>query len=309
MKLSLFDLHCDTAGEMLRQGQPLDCNSLAVSLQKAAVFSEYVQVMAHWTPFPLKDEEGWEHYLRMTENLRRDPALEQGKARIVTSFPTSGTGASLFLAIEDVRILAGKQERVDTLYQNGIRIITPLWKGSTIIGGSHDTEEGLTAFGKASMKRAVELGIVLDISHASVQSANDVFEISAEVHRPVIASHSNAYDVCSVSRNLRREQVQAIVASNGLIGLNLYKGFLTLDKTATAEDALRHIDYFLTLGAKDHLALGCDMDGCDLPPDIPNLSALPHLAELMQAHGYPEELIHAIFYGNAARFAKIYLCK
>ena len=47
MKLSLFDLHCDTAGEMLKTGQELEQNELAVSLRKASVYQHYVQVMAH----------------------------------------------------------------------------------------------------------------------------------------------------------------------------------------------------------------------------------------------------------------------
>ena len=78
------------------------------------------------------------------------------------------------------------------------------------------------------------------------------------------------------------------------------------DGKATATDALRHVDYFLELGAERHLSLGCDMDGCDLPPDIPDVSALPRFAELLQKHGYSEMLISDLFYGNAYRFVKQY---
>lgn len=307
MELSLFDLHCDTAGEMLRQGQGLARNSLAVSLEKAAVFQKYIQVMAHWTPYRLSDEEGWTHFERMLQNLKNDPAITEKKAVLSTVCPDKEHLPTLLLAVEDVRIVAGRLERMDILYQNGIRIVTPLWKGATVIGGSHDTDRGLTSFGKEALKRAVGLGIVLDISHASLQSANDIFAISEKEHRPVIASHSNAYDLCPVSRNLRRDQIREILKSDGLIGINLYKAFLTEDGNATCEDALRHVEYFLELGAEDHLALGCDMDGCDLPPDVPDVSALPRLATLMQRKGYSQELIDAIFYKNAYRFAKTYL--
>ena len=306
MKLSLFDLHCDTAGEMLRQGQGLACNSLAVSLEKASVFQSYIQVMAHWTPYRLNDEDGWIHFERMLQNLKNDPAIADKKAILSTVCPKKDHLPTLLLAVEDVRIVAGKLARIDTLYQNGIRIITPLWKGLTHIGGSHDTNDGLTEFGKKALQRAARLGIVLDVSHASVQSANDIFEICAAEGRPVIASHSNVYDICPVSRNLHRDQIRAIMESDGLIGINLYKGFLKKDGMATCEDALRHIEYFLEFGAKEHLALGCDMDGCDLPPDVPDVSVLPRLADLMQSHGYSQDLIHALFYGNAYRFAQAY---
>ena len=96
--------------------------------------------------------------------------------------------------------------------------------------------------------------------------------------------------------------MQAIVASNGVIGLNLYKGFLTLDKTATAEDALRHIDYFLTLGAKDHLALGCDMDGtAPLPDGMEGVGDLPKLYEKLADRLGSYDLVDAVFYENAKR--------
>lgn len=307
MKLSLFDLHCDTAGEMLRQEQGLADNTLAVSLKKAQAFSPYVQVMAHWTPYSLDDEEGWAHFLRMNGNLLQDPAVAKGDARICTAYSKDAPVPSLLLAVEDVRIAAGNLHRIDTLYQMGVRIVTPLWRGMTCIGGSHDREEGLTPFGKEALARMITLGIIPDISHASVASADEILAIAKEHHRPVIASHSNAYEICPVSRNLRPHQIWGILESDGLIGLNLFKDFLKEDGKATAEDVFPHIDSFLEMGCHKHLALGCDMDGCDLPPDIPDLSALPHLADRMLARGYSEELIGDIFYNNAASFAKKYL--
>ena len=307
MKLSLFDLHCDTAGEMLRQQQGLENNTLAVSLQKAKVFERYIQVMAHWTPYSLDDEAGWDVFLRMNENLRKDPAVTEGKAILSACCPAEDPLPSLLLAVEDVRILAERLDRVDTLYQMGVRIVTPMWRGETCIGGSHDTEAGLTPFGKQALRRMVSLGMIPDVSHASVASTSQILDIAEEQGRPVIASHSNAHAICPVSRNLRDDQIRAIVRSNGLIGLNLFTAFLKEDGIATAEDLLPHIEHFLSLGAQRHLALGCDMDGCDLPPDIPDLSALPHLAELLLRHNYAEELVQDLFYNNAYAFASQYI--
>ena len=83
---------------------------------------------------------------------------------------------------------------------------------------------------------------------------------------------------------------------------------MSKDGTEHALEAiLPHIEHLLTLGAERALALGCDMDGCDLPPDIPSLSALPRLAERLARHGYPDALIDRIFYRNAADFAKKHL--
>ncbi len=306
--LSLFDLHCDTACEMLRSGQGLEQNDLAVSLKKASIFHRYVQVMAHWTDHSLSDEEGWIRFHKILNHLRNDPSIQSKKAKIITAYSDRSSNIpNLLLAIEDARILAKDLSRVDILHQNGVRIITPLWQGKSCIGGAHDTTLGLTAFGKEAMKKAVKLGMILDISHASCASAEDMISIASEYNRPIIASHSNAYDICSVSRNLHADQIKEIISHDGLIGLNLYKAFLQKGQNAIAKDVLVHVDYFLSQGAENHLALGCDMDGCDLPPDIPDLSSLSRLAELMFSNGYSEKQIEAIFFENANRFFSKYL--
>ncbi len=299
MKLSLFDLHCDTVYEMRKQRQSLWENTLAVSLQKAAVFDRYIQVLAHWTDSSLEDEEGWLAFHAMLGYLKNDPALKKQAQSIST----------LLLSVEDARILAGKIERIDELYRLGIRILTPLWKGKTCIGGSHDTASGLTRFGKEALLRAASLGMILDISHASEESAREIFEISEKANRPVMASHSNAYEICPVSRNLRKWQLQKMLDCDGIIGINLHRYFLKEDGKAGIDDVLSHISYFLENGAEDHLALGCEMDGCNLPAEIPDLSKLPILAESMQKANYSEELIQKIFYQNAYSFAQKYLRK
>ena len=179
-----------------------------------------------------------------------------------------------------------------------------MWSGETCIGGSHNTEVGLTDFGKRAAKEMLSHGMVLDISHASVASSKDIFEISAVYGKPVIASHSNAHAICPVSRNLHDWQIDAIVASGGVIGINLFRLFLEEDGNATLDSILRHVEYFLARGAENALALGCDMDGADLPDEIPNLSYLDRVAEHLLAHGYSQKLIDALFFENAYRFAQ-----
>lgn len=291
---------------MLSQKQALTQNRLAVSLQKAGFFDQYIQIMAFWTDDKLDDESGWERLAVMRENLLADDAVQNGTASICVSCPPQKNGTSLLLSLEDARILNHRVERVEKLYQMGIRFITPLWWGESCIGGAHDTKAGLTEFGKRAMRAACEHGMILDISHASRASADHIFEIAALQNRPVIASHSNAYRVCPVSRNLHPDQIQAIQAVGGVIGLNLYTRFLSLSHNATREDVRRHIEYFLECGAEASLCLGCDMDGAELPLDIPNIGALPSLAEYLSNY-YSDALIRAIFFENAYHFAKRHL--
>ncbi len=306
MRTSFFDLHCDTATELFCRGEAFEKNSLSVSLQNANDFDTYVQVMAIWTNDALSDEEGWTRLHDVLSYLRADDSICNAEASLITSGKEIGDGVSLLLALEDARVLNRKIARVEELYRLGFRILTPLWSGETCMGGSHDTTAGLTDFGKHALRDAVSLGMIADISHASLQSADEIFEIASRQNRPVIASHSNAYDVCSVSRNLRRNQIHDLQALKGIIGLNLHCPFLTNQHPATREDVLRHTEYFLEQGCEDALCFGCDMDGATMPTDLPDLAAIPSLRNYLSNY-YSEELLDKLFFKNAYSFARQYL--
>jgi membrane dipeptidase len=207
-------------------------------------------------------------------------------------------------SIEDARVLDGHIERVAELAELGVRSIIPLWSGETCIGGSHNTNAGLTDFGKRAVNEMLAHNMVLDISHASIESSKDIFELCAIRNKPVIASHSNAHIICPVSRNLHDWQIDAILSSGGIIGLNLYRAFLQKDGDATLDSILRHIEHFLSRGAENALCLGCDMDGADLLTDIPDVSYLDRLAEHLLKHGYSQDFINALFFENAYCFAQ-----
>ena len=306
MRTSFFDLHCDTATEMFGRQESFEKNSLSVSLQKAADFDTYVQVMAIWTDPSLGDEEGWARLYKVLNHLRADRSIQEEKATLVTNGHEIENRVSLLLSLEDARVLNRKSERVEELHRLGFRILTPLWGGETCVGGSHDTSNGLTDFGKHAITDAVSLGMIADISHASLRSADEIFEIASRQGRPVIASHSNAYEICPVSRNLHRDQIRNLLALGGIIGLNLHTPFLSNQKSATREDVLRHMEYFLEQGCEDALCFGCDMDGATMPADLPDLTAIPALREYLSNY-YSDALLEKIFFKNAHHFATRYL--
>ena len=308
MHLSLFDLHADTACKMYERGEALFDNTLAVSLKRSQRYARYIQVMALWTPPEYDDEQGYSRLLKMVENLKNDTALSEGKATLHSVCPPKeSTTPSLMLSLEDARILNGHIERVAEIAAMGVRSVIPLWSGESCIGGAHDTNTGLTDFGKRAAKEILTCDMLLDISHASEASSNDILNLSAACGKPVIASHSNAFPICPVSRNLRDWQTRAILSSGGIIGINLYRYFLEENGEATLDSILQHIEHFLSLGAENALSLGCDMDGADMPDAIPDLACLDRLADHLSAHGYSQKQIDALFFENAYRFAQKHL--
>ncbi len=309
MELSLFDLHCDTAYEMHRQNALLKHNHLTISLENARKFKQYIQVMALWTDHALSNEMGWIACFEMYRHLKNDPSVLSGKAVLCTDLRSDdrSQAVKLLLGVEDMRILDGKLERLNDLRQMGVRFVTPLWKGETCIGGSHDTDVGLTDFGTLAVQKAMKMGMIMDISHASEQSSADIFSLAEELHVPVVATHSNAYALCPVSRNLRPWQMRSILKSGGVVGLNLYPAFLRTNRPAHLDDLISHIEYFSEHGCCDRLCLGCDMDGAEMPPEIRTLSDLPLLAERLLQLNYSEETVRKLFYANAFSFAFQYL--
>ena len=112
---------------------------------------------------------------------------------------------------------------------------------------------GLTELGVEYVKKANEMGIVLDVSHLSEKSFWQVVNIT---NKPVVASHSNVYELCNNSRNLKDEQIKAIAKSGGIIGICYYSEFLNSSRKADVKDIVEHIKYIKNLVGIDYIGFG-----------------------------------------------------
>ncbi|UCC80798.1 MAG: dipeptidase [Candidatus Zixiibacteriota bacterium] len=133
-----------------------------------------------------------------------------------------------FLAIENGLAIENNLENLDHFYNRGVRYMTLTHvKSSDWCISSADTVpafNGLTDFGREVVKRMNELGMIIDISHASPAAVEEILKASRD---PVIASHSCVYALCDHDRNLTDEQIKAIAANGGVIGINFYEGYLS----------------------------------------------------------------------------------
>ena len=311
MKLSLFDTHCDTALELYNHEAHLDSNDCChISLEKAACYENYAQYYAIWSNRRLDDEACWQVFLESSAYFKNELNRIPEHAVLVShgtelEKAVSEDKHAAILAVEDARLTAGKLERVDELYAVGVRYLTLLWGGATCLGGSHNTENGLTDFGKAVAKRCFELGIGPDVSHASEQAVDDLLPIAYACGKPFIATHSNSYTLYPHTRNLRDRHFAAIKELHGIVGVSLCPPHLmdTSLRPATAEDVFAHVDYYLSIGGEDTVGFGADWDGTDLPEGFTHVGHLEQVAEVMARHNYSEELIHKLFWKNFYNFA------
>ena len=135
------------------------------------------------------------------------------------------------IGVEGGHMIEDKLANLDSLYQRGARYMTLTWNNSTSWATSAadestmatGTQRGLTPFGRQVVNRMNQLGMMVDLSHVGIQTFWDAINTST---RPVIASHSDAYALCPVPRNLNDEQILAIAKKGGIIDLNFYSGFL-----------------------------------------------------------------------------------
>ena len=133
--------------------------------------------------------------------------------------------------VEGGHMIEDHIDRLDTFYKRGVRYMTLTWNNSPTWASSHVDEhdpnytgpKGLTAFGKQIIQRMNKLGIIVDISHVGEATFWDAIKTTT---KPVIASHSNAYSICPVTRNLKDDQILAVGKNGGVIHLNFYSAFV-----------------------------------------------------------------------------------
>ena len=133
--------------------------------------------------------------------------------------------------VEGGHMIEDDINRLDTFYNRGVRYMTLTWNNSPTWASSHTAEKdptytgpkGLTSFGKTIIGRMNQLGMIVDVSHIGETTFWDAINTTT---KPVIASHSNAYSICPVTRNLKDEQIKAIGKNGGVICLNFFSGFV-----------------------------------------------------------------------------------
>lgn len=307
-KYSLFDLHCDTALRLAHRSLSLYDSDCHISLKKAEYLNKYAQVFAVFTPRSFSDDEGFENFKKAVEYFENE--IQNNSSRIslckisndIKEALSSGKRAAM-LAIEDVRMLGGDVDKIEYICSKGVRFVTPVWGGGSCIGGAHDTDEGLTEFGKLAVRRLAENRVVLDISHASEKTADDIFDAAGAVCGKVIATHSNSASAFSHTRNLRDRHFEAIKALGGIVGISLCPPHISDEESPNVDSVIRHIDRYMELGGEDTVAIGADLDGTDLPEGFEDIGDVYKIADRLSLLGYSSTLIDKIFFENALNFA------
>jgi membrane dipeptidase len=186
-----------------------------------------------------------------------------------------------------------------------VRVLGLTWFYSNEFAGTSNSKDkqgnfGLTEKGRKLVALANDLGMVIDVSHASDQTVLDVAALSSQ---PFIASHSCARGIQDIERNLSDELLKLIASKGGVIGVNFHRGYVS-DKPrdqVKLEDVADQIIYITKVAGIDAVALGSDFDGSSPPSDLDGAHRMQDLALHLSKRGFSDEDIAKIMYRNALR--------
>lgn len=264
--------------------------------------------------------------------LKADDVVQNFKKGIV-SLPMGMENGSPITKIEDVAYF----------HDRGIRYITLTHaRDNQICDSSYDTlhtNHGLSEFGRAVVREMNRVGIMVDVSHLSDESIEDILQVAT---KPLIATHSGCrHFTPGYERNLSDALIKGIAKTNGVIQVPFSQYFLdgkahdAWHRADSIREALKipeygvqndsfyraygqangepfwlslskvadHIDYLKKMVGIDHIGLGSDFDGVGnaVLPDLKDVSKYPALIAELLRRGYTDEDIRKICSENTLR--------
>jgi membrane dipeptidase len=171
------------------------------------------------------------------------------------------------------------------------------------------------------------IGMLVDVSHASDETVEDVLRVA---RAPVIASHSSARALCDVPRNLSDDQLRAIAATGGVVMVNFFSDYLDPKHREASQKLYRarakeieaaerttqrisdlyavyakveaglpktplsvlvdHIEHIAKVAGVDHVGLGSDFDGVSaMPEGLEGIDGLPRITLELLRRGWSDE--------------------
>jgi len=304
----VVDAHCDTLMDLAAGRRRLGVRASTghADLPRLREGGVNVQFFAHYIEPEYKPDRALRRFLELYDVFMAEAAANADQIAVVTSWPeleaalAAGRLAAI-ISIEGGEALGGSLEVLRAFARLGVRAVGLTWNERNDIAdgvGAAHTPGGLTHFGRQVVAEMNRLGLLIDVSHLAEPGFWDVLEVSS---RPVIASHSNARAVCDHVRNLTDDQIRALAANGGVMGLNFCPPFVHPDR-ADVDRLVDHALHVLDLVGPDHLGLGSDFDGIyDTPVGLEDATRFPRLTEALLRRGVDEDTVRKILGGNFLR--------
>jgi membrane dipeptidase len=199
------------------------------------------------------------------------------------------------LGIEGAQALEGDLANVNRLFLAGFRLFGLTHFFDNDVGGSAHglVKGGLTPFGRRVVERMEDLGIVVDLAHASPALIDDVLAMTT---RPVVVSHTGVRGTCDNARNVDDDRLAAVAATGGVVGVGLWD---TAVCGTTPADWARAVRHAVEIAGVEHVGLGSDWDGA--VATMIDASQTIHLTQALVDEGFADGDIRLVMGGNVLR--------
>lgn len=304
--MKIADMHCDTIVRMYEENQMLDKNSLHIDLKKMKKGDYLLQNMAIF--LDSKKEKDMTNKARDIIKFYNQQTQMFDVNRVYKYSDIDFNKINTMLCIEDSEIVP--YENLEEFYNLGIRMITLTWNYPNKVGYPNldansidafddlyrvDDANGLSEYGKKYIKKMEDLKIIVDVSHTSNKVVEDVLSLSS---KPFVASHSNAFSISPVGRNINDKLLLKMFDKECVIGLNLLTEFIN-DKESVSkiDDLIKHVDHLLDIGGENSIGFGCDFDGIGSTLEIKDSSNIQWIIDAFNKR-YNKNTVRKIAFEN-----------
>lgn len=241
-----------------------------------------------------------------------------------------------FLGMENGRALENSLGTLRAYYDLGVRYMTLThgrntdWADSATDAPKHG---GLTPFGREVVREMNRLGMLVDISHVAPSVMNHVLDVS---EAPVIFSHSSAKALTNHPRNVPDDVLQRMPKNGGVVMVTFVPSFVSQEVAdwflpiqqkmqgaqsteamqqmiderakvagpmpkATLSQVADHIEHVAKVAGIDHVGIGCDFAGAEMPVGLEDVSRYPYLFAELIRRGWKDDALRKLASGNLIR--------
>lgn len=272
----------------------------------------------NYAPFVRATLEQLDLFNRLSEKYPKYFTLSRTAAEAERNFYKHGKLISP-LAIEGLHQIGNSLSTLRLYHELGVRYATLTWNCHNIYADaavvSIDGESmaskpyhgGVSKAGHSLILEMNRLGMLVDLSHVSVNTMRDVLGGTPEKGwngsvAPPIFSHSSAKVLCPHPRNVPDDILQLVKRRNSLVMVNFAPDFVSckasnastglpdfVEETNTIEHVVEHIMHIGELIGYDHVGLGSDFDGIpSTPRGLDDVSKYPDLIQMLLDKGVSE---------------------
>ncbi|XP_074058185.1 dipeptidase 2-like [Macrotis lagotis] len=211
------------------------------------------------------------------------------------------------IGVEGGHSMDGSLAVLRAFYDLGVRYMTLThfcntpWAESSTKGlyQSYPFTKALNSFGENVIKEMNRLGMMVDLSHTSDDTARKAMIVS---QAPVIFSHSSAFSVCNNTRNVPDSLLKQLKRNGGIVMVTFSVGVIPCVQLANISTVADHFDHIKQLIGAESMGIGGDYDGVNqFPRGLEDVSKYPALIEELLRRGWSEKELQGLLRENLLR--------